>query len=235
MLTTSSFLSQLSFRKAALGATLCLSLSLVPGHAATDGSASTTGQLEREETEGDGGTITVPLDAVEPESDTGAGNAIQRQAPPDIQRDVSRLPEAVAKTRALLIEAVKSGDIEKLRPLLSSGSEPTMLSIGGLEGDPIEFLKEASGDEDGHEMLAILLEILEAPYVVSEEGSENELFLWPYFYAWPLDKLTPPMRVELFRIMTAGDLEDSQSFGSYVFYRVGIAPDGSLKFFVAGD
>jgi hypothetical protein len=51
----------------------------------------------------------------------------------------------------------------------------------------------------------------------------------------PLDRLTPPQRVELFKIVTAGDYEDMKSYGAYIFYRVGITPDGRWQFFVAGD
>lgn len=158
-----------------------------------------------------------------------------REPPPPIQRDLSKLPEPVARMRTLILEAAKTGDIEKLRPLVGFGETATTFSIGGLEGDPIEFLKEASGDEEGYEILAILIEVLEAGYVIMDEGTDNELFVWPYFFAWPLDMLTPEMRVELFRILTAGDVEDSENFGGYVFYRAGIKPDGTWRFFVAGD
>ena len=59
--------------------------------------------------------------------------------------------------------------------------------------------------------------------------------IWPYFFAWPFDKLTPQMKVELYRILTAGDVLDSVDFGGYIFYRVGIRPNGKWDFFVAGD
>jgi hypothetical protein len=41
--------------------------------------------------------------------------------------------------------------------------------------------------------------------------------------------------VELFKIITAGDYEDMKTFDAYVFYRVGITPQGRWAFFVAGD
>ncbi len=155
--------------------------------------------------------------------------------PPDIQRDLTKLPQPARRMRELILTAAKSGEIEKLRDLVGIGETATTLSIGGLEGDPIDFLKEASGDEGGYEILAILIEVLEAGYVHLDAGSEDELYVWPYFFAYPLDKLDPTQKVELYRILTAGDVEDSRSFGGYVFYRVGIKPDGSWSFFVAGD
>ena len=51
----------------------------------------------------------------------------------------------------------------------------------------------------------------------------------------PLASLTPPEKVELLRIVTAGDLADMQEYGNYSFYRLGISPDGQWKFFSGGD
>src|SRR5690606_17635292 len=109
------------------------------------------------------------------------------------------------------------------------------LSFGGVDGDPIEFLRQSSGDEQGHEILAILCEVLDAGFVQLDAGTPHELYVWPYFYAYPLDRLDARQRVELFRIVTAGDFEDMLAFGSYHFYRVGISPAGEWVFFVAGD
>ncbi len=154
---------------------------------------------------------------------------------PAVQRDFTRLPKPVAQMRKLIMEAARSGKIEDLRQLIGSGEDITMLSLGGIDGDPIEFVKSLSGDNQGHEILAILLEVLEAGYVHLDAGTDHELYVWPYFFAWPLDKLTAVQKVELFRIVTAGDFEDMQSFGAYIFYRVGITPQGRWRFFVAGD
>ena len=37
------------------------------------------------------------------------------------------------------------------------------------------------------------------------------MYVWPYFFAVPLDRLTPRQRVELFKIVTAGDYEDMKT------------------------
>lgn len=154
---------------------------------------------------------------------------------PDIQTDLSTLPFAARRMHELLVEAAKSGNIEKLRPFIGSGDDVTMLSFGGMEGDPVDFLKSVSGDPQGHEILAILLEVLEAGFVHVEAGTPNEMYVWPYFYAVQLDKLTPSQRVELFTLLTYGDYQEMVSFGAYLFYRVGITPQGRWRFFVAGD
>jgi hypothetical protein len=51
----------------------------------------------------------------------------------------------------------------------------------------------------------------------------------------PLNSLTAPQRVELFKIITGGDYEGMKAIGSYSFYRVGITPEGKWAFFVAGE
>lgn len=154
---------------------------------------------------------------------------------PEVMYDFAALPEPVRRMRELLVEAAKSGDIEKLRPLIGMGTGATQLSFGDTPSDPIAFLKEVSGDDQGHEILAILEEVLQAGYVHLDAGEPEELYVWPYFFAVPIDRLTAPQRVELFRLVTAGDYEEMKAYGAYIFYRVGIAPDGRWAFFVAGD
>jgi len=154
---------------------------------------------------------------------------------PEIVYDLEKLPAPAKRMRELIMQAAKSGDIEALRVLIGTGTDITQLSLGGIEGDPIEFLKELSGDKEGHEILAILEEVLDAGYVHLDAGKPEELYVWPYFFAIPLEKLTPPQRVEMFKIVTAGDYEDMKTYGAYIFYRVGITPEGRWSFFVAGD
>ncbi|MCT7375975.1 cytoplasmic protein [Chelativorans salis] len=157
------------------------------------------------------------------------------EASPEVIYDLDQLPEPVRRMRNLIIEASRSGDLEKLRPLIGTGPEKTQLSLGGLDGDPIDFLREVSGDEKGHEILAILLEVMEAGFARLDEGTERERYVWPYFFALPLEELTPEQRVELFTLVTAGDYEDMKAFGAYIFYRAAITPEGRWLFFVAGD
>lgn len=165
----------------------------------------------------------------------GEEPAEEAEVLPEIQYDLNRLPEPVRRLRDRIAAACKAGDVEALRPLLETGENGTTLSLAGLDTDPIEFLKSLSGDGEGQEILAILEEVLEAGYVHLEPGTDGEIFVWPYFFAVPLDSLTAPQRVELFRLVTAGDYEDMRNYGAYIFYRVGITPEGRWAFFVAGD
>jgi hypothetical protein len=154
---------------------------------------------------------------------------------PEIVYNLDRLPEPVRRMHDLIVEAAKSGEIERLRPLLGTGDDMVQLSFGDVEGDPIAFLKGLSGDPEGQELLAIMEEVLNAGFVHLEAGTPNEIYVWPYFFGIPLDKLDSRQKVELFKIVTAGDLEDMKQFGTYIFYRVGITPEGRWAFFVAGE
>ena len=178
-----------------------------------------------------GPDISDPIDDATPEPPT----PMPAQPAPEVLYDLEQLPEEVRRMRALLMDAARSGDLERLRPLIGTGDGATQLSFGGPVDDPIAYLRDISGDDEGQEILAILLEVLEAGYVHLEPGTPNEIYGWPYFFAVPVETLTPRQRVELFEIVTAGDYEEMKLYGAYNFYRVGIAPDGRWLFFVAGD
>ena len=153
---------------------------------------------------------------------------------PTILRSDAEMPPPVLATRQKLIDAAKSGDLEKLRALMQEQPEPPAVALGD-PGDPIEYLKALSADADGREILAILLEVMEMGFSHVGEGTEEELYVWPYFAEYPLEALTPEQLVELFTLLTAADYEDMKSYGSYTFFRVGISPDGRWRFFLAGD
>lgn len=152
-----------------------------------------------------------------------------------IEYDFSKLPPPVAQMREKLIAAAKTGDIEKLRPLLDVGEDGTQISLIEVPKDPIALLKSVSGDDDGVEVLAILLDILNAGYVHLDSGKDSEIYVWPYFFAVPLNKLSNSQKVELLQIITAGDYEQMKELETYVFYRAGISPDGKWRFFITGD
>ncbi|MCO5145846.1 MAG: hypothetical protein M9895_06660 [Aquamicrobium sp.] len=179
--------------------------------------------------------VVIPRDPDRDATQETEGAEADDEPVPEVQYDLSLLPEPVRRMRDLIVEACLSGDIERLRPLLSTGEGATQLSFGAISGDPIAFLRELSGDEEGHEILAILYEVLSAGYVKLGQSAEDEMYVWPYFFAVPLADLNPRQRVELFKIVTAGDYEDMKNYGAYIFYRTGISPEGRWLFFVAGD
>lgn len=168
------------------------------------------------------------------EQDTEPDHRPDKGPPPVIEYDASKLPPPVRRLREQILEAATSGEIDGLRPIFDANGEPPAISFNE-DGDPINQLKSLSGDEEGREILAILIEVLEAGYVHVDVGTPDEMYVWPYFARYPLEELTGPQMVELFKLLTAGDYEDMKIYGTYLFYRVGIAPNGVWRFFLAGD
>lgn len=168
-----------------------------------------------------------PVDEGEPlSSTTDAPDA-------EIILDISQLPEPVRRMRELIVEAAASGDYERLRQLTDPGPRQTQVDNGG--DDPIEAMRALSGDPDGLEILAILLDILSTGSARMDAGTPEEIYVWPYFAGKSLASLSPPERVELLRIVTAGDLLGMEEGGNYNFYRLSITPDGEWKSLTSGD
>lgn len=163
--------------------------------------------------------------------DTNTGTAEK----PDVFYDPGLLPDPVRNMRDRILEAALSGDIEKLRVVVQSNEMPPVFSFGEGGADPLTVMKEQSNDGEGREVMAILAEVLEAGYVHVDKGTPQEMYLWPYFARYPINDLTPAQTVELFKLVTSYEYSEMKEFGAYNFYRVGIAPDGTWHFFVAGD
>ena len=151
---------------------------------------------------------------------------------PEVVYDLTKLPEPVRRMHDLIVEACRSGDIEKLRPLIGTGDHDDAIVAGRHRRRPDRLPQGACpATGEGQEILAIMEEVLNAGYVHVDAGTPQELYVWPYFFALPLDKLDAKQRVELFKIVTAGDYDDMKQFGAYIFYRVGITPDGPVDVF----
>lgn len=181
-------------------------------------------------------------DAAPGESDPGTDNAAPAPgkpapgAPPAaVLRDIADLPAPVRKMRERLVEAAASGDLSRLRELMGSGTGQTQVTTGDPPEDPVAAIRDMSGDPDGYEILATVLNIVTTGFVRLNPGTPDEVYVWPYFVARPLADLTPPEKVELMRIVTAGDYADMQEFDGYNFYRIGIAPNGQWRFFLSDD
>ncbi len=153
---------------------------------------------------------------------------------PEVLYGDADLPKPVARTRAQLLEAAHAGDLERFRMVLEGNEMMPTLTFGEMD-DPIEYLKSASGDSEGLEIMAILTEILEAGYVHADKGTAQEMYIWPYFSRYPFARLSAEQKVEMYRIVTSGDFAEMEATGTWTFYRVGIGPDGTLHYFVAGD
>ena len=184
-------------------------------------------------------TIVIPPDQAAPEGDAAPADDTAPPTPappmeiPVVEYDFSKLPTPVARLREQIIEAASTGDPEALRPIIDANGEPPDFGPGEDDSDPIAFLKSQSGDPEGREILAIIIEVLDAGYVHVDVGTPDEMYVWPYFARYPVDKLTPRQLVELFKLVYAGDYEDMLTYGLYTSFRAGIAPDGTWRFFLS--
>jgi len=160
--------------------------------------------------------------------------ARQAAAGPAIITDPSQLPGAVARTRERILAAARSGNLGRLVAVMQTYQPMPVFSFAE-DKDPVAFWKATYPDSEGIEVLSILITILDAGFVHVDQGTPQEIYLWPYFARLPLKALTPEQKVELFRIVTGADYKDMIDFGAYSFYRLGIAPDGTWHFFVSGD
>jgi hypothetical protein len=150
----------------------------------------------------------------------------------DVRYGTDDLPPAVRATRDRLVDAAKSGDINALRPIFEAQRLPPLVAGPDIVDDAVAELRNQSGDEAGREILAILLEVLDSGHVhIAKDG----LYVWPYFAEVSLRDLGPGQYVELYRLLTSLDVEELQRIGFYTFYKVGIAEDGSVRYFTAGE
>jgi hypothetical protein len=179
-------------------------------------------------------SIAAPPDETAPEADEGGDDralpAIPAVDVPVVFYDPDMLPTPVRRLREQIIEAAATGDPEKLRPIFDAQDRPPDLGPTDVD-DPIAWLVSLSGDAEGREILAIIIEVLEAGFVHVDVGTPDEMYLWPYFARYPVDELTPPQLVELFKLVYAGDYEDMIAYGFYTSFRAGISPDGTWRYF----
>lgn len=163
-----------------------------------------------------------------------SGGEVDAAGLPVVHYGDADLPEPVRQLRAAILAAAQTGEISALAPLLGDGANP-VLSEAAPVGDPVTYLEEISGDREGREILAILIDLLEAGWVVRDKGTPAETYVWPYFAELPIDRLTPKQMVELYRILTAADVDEMRAYGTWLFFRLTVAADGTWKTFLVPE
>jgi hypothetical protein len=168
-------------------------------------------------------TVTEALTETETRTETQTETATVTETETVTQAAAVGLPAPVAETHAALLEAAESGDYEALRPLIpDSGFSYTF--GGGVQGGPIAYWQQVEQQSD-ESPIEILAQILRMPYTLSA-GT----YVWPFAFDKQPDELTDYERELL------GDLADDFGAGSgYLGWRAGIEPDGTWRFFIAGD
>jgi hypothetical protein len=158
-------------------------------------------------------------------------------SPPQVHRGTKGLPRPVLDMREALLAAIEAGDIGELRHAWDLNEAKPDLGDES-KGDPVAHWKRLSGDGEGREILAALSLVLDTGYVVLRSGPDlenNQVYVWPYFAEWPLEKLTPKQEVELLRLVPPAALREMKAKGKYTHWRLAIGADGTWLAWRKGD
>ncbi len=176
----------------------------------------------------------LPLSLPQSEAEkAGAEKVAKRNGAGEILRDVSILPAPVARMRSAILGAVSGGNIEDMRIPVDMNEIPPVLAAGKV-ADPIAYWKKISGDGEGREILATLVQLFRTGFVRKISPQGHEMYVWPYFAEMPLDKLTPAQEVELLTLVPAAKAKEMHAKGKYDHFRLGIGGDGVWHFFQSG-
>jgi hypothetical protein len=173
----------------------------------------------------------IPMSKAE---NAASGKPTQGNTAPEILRDTSILPASVARMRSTILSSATTGNIESMRVPVDMNEIPPMLGAEKVP-DPVAFWKKASGDGEGREMMAILVQLFRTGFVRKTTGPGQEMYIWPYFAEVPLDKLTPAQEVELLTLVSPARMKEMRAKGKYDHYRIGIGQDGVWHFFRNGE
>ena len=121
-------------------------------------------------------SIILPLKAEK----TANEKAKMSQTGIEILRDAAILPPQVDRMRRAILDAAASGEIDAMRIPMEMNEIPPMIAEKKVP-DPIAHWKTVSGDGDGREILAILIQLFRTGFVRKDGGTGDELYIWPYF------------------------------------------------------
>lgn len=157
----------------------------------------------------------------------------QKTARIEIGFSVNELPVNVAEMREAILAAALSGNLKELMIPVQWNELPPDFGAKPVK-DTLDAWRKASHDGSGREMLALIANILTAPYAVRRQGADIEnakIFIWPAFAELALDKLTPPLEVALLRLVPLEDVKRMKAAGRYDGYGLAIGADGTWHAF----
>ncbi len=138
---------------------------------------------------------------------------------------LDQLPRGVRRMHQVLTQAVRSGNIEKMREVLQL-NELMPLINGQFIHDPIKHWRAQSLDGSGREILAAISEILELP-PVKVMVKRQVTYIWPYFARGPLDKLSSSELVRLYRLGPATKIAQMLKNKRYWHTQMSVGADGT--------
>jgi hypothetical protein len=159
--------------------------------------------------------------------------------PPEISRDLDRLPAQVRAMRTAIIEAARSGDLERMRSAIERNEMPPVFARGQraptVSEDLLRIVRERSGDGLGRQVMAEIITLFALGYARINIGDRQEMFVWPYLAALDPRLLDAEQEVELYRFARPDQLKEWREKGRYLGPRLGIGPDGTWHYFVTGE
>lgn len=153
---------------------------------------------------------------------------------PEVSSDISALPEAVQATRQKLIDAARTGDIEALQAVIDAQEVPPNVSFGDPD-DAVKYLKDVSEDDEGRQILGLLLDLFDQPYAFYPDSGGETNYIWPYLAEMDPSALTPEQQVDTYRLLNTEQIEELKQFGGWYYWRTIITETGEWTAFVAGD
>ena len=161
------------------------------------------------------------------------GKPSQPQKPLAIGQGSANLPPPVAEMRDAIISAARTGNFDELLIPIQWNELPPDFGAASVE-DTIAAWKKSSPQGTGREWLALLINLLEAPYAVVPQGRDIEnakVYIWPAFGELPLDQLSPALEVEFLRLVSSADAQRMRAAGGYDGYGLAIGADGTWHAF----
>ena len=161
----------------------------------------------------------------------------QPRPPPQLAPKEKPLPGPVEEMRQAILAAALSGRIEELRvPLDWNELKPDVTP--SVNDDPIAFWKKISGDGEGREVLAALVNMLQmrpAAVPLGKDPENNLLYVWPYLAEAKLDALSPSSEVDLLRLVSPEAAKSMREKKKWTWWRLTIGADGTWHSFKKGE
>lgn len=152
-----------------------------------------------------------------------------------VSSDLSLLSPEVRAMHDELAALAASGDIEKLGKIMDAQAMPVTVSFGDPE-DKLAYLKGESRDGTGVALMAVLANILDAPFAAMESGDGQPIYVWPSLALYEdLRTLSNEELIVGYRILGLDGFKAQQEIGNWLDWRLYLGPNGELQAFVAGD
>jgi hypothetical protein len=145
--------------------------------------------------------------------------------------ELEGLPAAVAETRRAIWEAATTCDWAALERLI-----PDEFSFSfAFRGGRLAVAEWQDLEAQGGMPMYYLVELLTRPYRRLEFDA-GTYYVWPSAFAYPDWASVPTADREALRPLYGDrEFDGFADFGGYVGYRIGIADDGTWRYFIAGD